>query len=197
MKKKAIPAPKENSRKNAVLKSLAGSVLLIALGVLLLLRPDFATTALASVLGWILIGGGAILITVTVLNWRVMGPLELAVGILAAAAGIFIVIKPNFLASAFGIIIGIYVGFNGVVALLNSLSLYKAGRNALANLILGLILVAIAAVLIFVPLSLSNLLFRIVGGFMVVSGLVNLVLRSRFFLDPPKKQAVVEAREDR
>lgn len=197
MKKKDKPTPKKDARKNALLKSLMGSLLLVALGILLLLRPDFATTTLASVLGWILIGGGAILIAVTVLNWRVMGPAELAIGIVAAAAGIFIVIKPDFLASAFGVIIGVYLGFNGIVALLNSLSLHKAGRNFLPNLILGAVMVVLSLVLIFVPMSLSYLLVRIVGGFMAVSGLVNLVLRSKFYMDLPQpKQKIVDARED-
>lgn len=197
MKKKDKPTPKKDARKNALLKSLMGSLLLVALGILLLLRPDFATTTLASVLGWILIAGGAILIAVTVLNWRVMGPAELSIGIVASAAGIFIVIKPDFLASSFGVIIGVYLGFNGIVALLNSLSLHKAGRNFLPNLILGAVMVVLSLVLIFVPMSLSYLLVRIVGGFMAVSGLVNLVLRSKFYMDLPQpKQKIVDARED-
>lgn len=195
MKKRKDPKAPMDPRKSALLKSLAGSLLLIALGVLLLLRPDFATATVASVLGWILIGGGAILIAVTLLNWNVMGVTELMVGVAAAAAGIFIVIRPDFLASAFGIIIGIYLAIHGLAAIANSLTMKKLGKNFLPLLIMGLLMLVLALVLFFVPMSLSRLLVRIVGGLIILVGLANLVLRSKFFLSLPQKK-IVDARED-
>jgi uncharacterized membrane protein HdeD (DUF308 family) len=185
MKTKQDSAPGKD--KNALLKSLAGSVLLVALGVLLLLRPDFATATVAAVLGWILIGGGAILIAVAILNWDVTGVPELVFGIVAAAAGIFIVIRPNFLASAFGIIIGLYLGFQAISTLITALKLKESGYVFVPTLVLGLVLLALALVLILVPMSLSRLLVRIVGLLMALSGLSHLVLRSRFFMSLPRQ----------
>ena len=185
MKTKQDSAPGKD--KNALLKSLAGSVLLVALGVLLLLRPDFATATVAAVLGWILIGGGAILIAVAILNWDVTGVPELVFGIVAAAAGIFIVIRPNFLASAFGIIIGLYLGFQAISTLITALKLKESGYVFVPTLVLGLVLLALALVLILVPMSLSRLLVRIVGLLMGLSGLSHLVLRSRFFMSLPRQ----------
>lgn len=197
MKKNREPREPMDPRKSALLKSLAGSLLLLALGVLLLLRPDFATTTVASILGWILIAGGAILIAVTVLNWKVMGLTELIVGVAAAAAGIFIVIRPGFLVSAFGIIIGIYLAIHALTAIANSLTMKKMGKNFLPLLIMGLVMLVLALVLIFVPLDFSHLLVRIVGGFIIAGGLANLVLRSKFFLSLPQPdKKVVDARKD-
>ena len=187
MKKRKDPKAPMDPRKSALLKSLAGSLLLIALGVLLLLRPDFATATVASVLGWILIGGGAILIAVAILNWDVTGVPELVFGIVAAAAGIFIVIRPNFLASAFGIIIGLYLGFQAISTLITALKLKESGYVFVPTLVLGLVLLALALVLILVPMSLSRLLVRIVGLLMALSGLSHLVLRSRFFMSLPRQ----------
>ena len=110
MKKKETE-PKNDAPKRVLLKSLIGAALLVALGALLMLRPDFATDDVASVLGWIFVVGGAILIAVDVLNWDVLGLSELLVGIAAAAVGLFVVIRPEFLASHFGTLIGIYLGF--------------------------------------------------------------------------------------
>ena len=183
MKKKQISTATKDSRKTALLKSLAGSALLVALGILLLLRPDFATNTVALALGWILIGGGAILIAVAILNRDVMGLPELIVGIVAAAAGIFIVIRPDFLANLFGTLIGIYLGFQSAVTLISAISLKKSGKLYLPTLVLGLVLTVLALVLIFVPLSLSRFLVRTVGVLMIASGLTNLVLRSKFFMD--------------
>lgn len=182
MEKKQNSTSGNNPRKNALIKSLAGSALLVALGILLLLRPDFATDTVAAVLGWILIGGGAILIAVAVLNWEVMGLPELLVGIIAAAAGIFIVIRPDFLASAFGVIIGIYLGLQSISTLLCALRLKRSGHVFVPTLVLGLVLLTLALVLILVPMSLSRFLVRTVGLVMVIGGIANLVLRSKFFM---------------
>ena len=182
MEKKQNSTSGNNPRKNALIKSLAGSALLVALGILLLLRPDFATDTVAAVLGWILIGGGAILIAVAVLNWEVMGLPELLVGIIAAAAGIFIVIRPDFLAAAFGVIIGIYLGFQSISTLLCALRLKRSGHVFVPTLVLGLVLLTLALVLILVPMSLSRFLVRTVGLVMVIGGIANLVLRSKFFM---------------
>ena len=182
MKKKQNSPAGNDARKNALIKSLAGSALLVALGVLLLLRPDFATATVAAVLGWILIGGGAILIAVAILNWEVMGLPELLVGIIAAAAGIFIVIRPDFLASVFGVIIGIYLGFQSISTLLCALRLKRSGHVFVPTLVLGLVLLTLALVLILVPMSLSRFLVRTVGLVMVIGGIANLVLRSKFFM---------------
>lgn len=194
--KKNPPAKKEPG-KNTLLKSLIGSAILVALGVLLLLRPDFATNTVASVLGWILIGGGAILMAVTILNWELMGLPELIVGIIAAAVGIFIVIRPSFLASAFGAIIGIYLGFQSISNLITAVNLKKAGKVFVPTLILGFVLLALALVLIFVPMSLSRFLVRTVGVLMILGGVTNLVLRSKVFMNLSKKDTkIVDARDE-
>lgn len=197
MKKNPDSAPKKDPRKTALLKSLVGSALLVALGVLLLLRPDFATATVAAVLGWILIGGGALLIAVAILNWEVIGLPELIVGIVAAAAGIFIVIRPDFLASAFGVLIGIYLGFQSISTLITALKLKKSGNFYIPTLVMGLVLLTLALVLIFVPMSLSRLLVRIVGVVLILSGLSNLVLRSKLFMSLPQSDPkVVDALPD-
>lgn len=187
MTKKTETPEKNENQKSALLKTLVSTLLMVALGVLLLLRPDFATATVASVLGWILLGGGAILITVTILNWNTMGLKELIVGIIAAAAGIFIVIRPDFLASLFGVIIGIYLGFQGISTLIDALKLQKSGKMYLPTLIVGLVQVGLALALCFVPMGITWLL-RIIGALMILSGLSDLVLGSRYFSNLPKKE---------
>ena len=197
MKKNATD--KKDPRKNALLKSLISSALLVALGVLLLLKPDFATNTVASVLGWIMIGGGGILMAVTLLNWEVMGLPELIAGIVAASVGIFIVIRPEFLASAFGTLIGIFLGFLSLTNLLSAVKQKNAGKIFVPTLVLGFVLLVLALVLIFVPMSLSRFLVRSVGVVMILGGLTNLVLRSKVFMNLNKAEkdpTIIDARED-
>ena len=181
MKKKEkdmTPNELKKARRSALIKAIGGSLLMVALGVLLMLYPGFGTKTVASILGWTMIAGGAVLITVSILNWDSLGLPELLIGIAVLAVGIFVVIRPLALVSLFGVIIGVYVGFHGIISVLESLKLKKLGYNFLPNLILGLVMFVLALVLIFVPMSFSHLLMRIVGGFMVVAGLSNLVFRA-------------------
>lgn len=180
--------PKNDTPKKALLKSLIGTALLIALGALLLLRPDFATDKVALVLGWVLIVGGAILIAVDVLNWDVMGLSELLVGIVAAAVGLFIVIRPAFLASLFVTFIGIYLGFQSFLNLTTAVNLKKTGKIYVPTLVLGLMMLALALLLIF-PLDLPEVLLQTAGVLMIVGGFANLVLRSKFFTELPKSKS--------
>lgn len=197
MRKKNEITTEKGSRKNDLLKTLVDSALLVALGVLLLLRPDFATTTMASIIGWVLLGGGAILIAITILNWDVMGVLELVAGIAAASVGLFIVIAPHFLADAFGVLIGIYLGFQAISTLVIGLRQRRAGRAFWPTLILGLVLLGLTLLLILVPLNASRFLVQVIGLLMGLSGLAYLVLRSTFYLSRPQKNlSIVEARDD-
>lgn len=199
MKKKQNPPAKKDPQKNALLKSLVSSAILVALGVLLLLRPDFATNTVASVLGWILIGGSAIWMAITILNWEVMGLPELIAGIVAAAVGIFIVIRPEILASAFGALIGIFLGILSIANLTTAMKQKKAGKVFVPTLVLGFVLLVLALVLIFVPMSLYRFLFQIVGVIMILGGLTGLVLRSKLFMNMNQKEKapkIVEARDE-
>ena len=182
MKKKETET-KNDAPKKALLKSLIGAALLVALGALLMLRPDFATNDVALVLGWIFIVGGAILIAVDVLNWDVLGLSEMLVGIVAVAVGLFVVIRPDFLASHFGTLIGIYLGFQSFLNLTTAVNLKKNGKIFMPTLVLGFVLLALALILVFGSLDYSDFLVRFMGVLMIIAGLSNLVLQSKFFTD--------------
>lgn len=169
---------KQQSRRNDLLRAISGSLLMVALGILLLLRPDFGTRTVASVLGWILIVGGGVCIAVSLLNRDVLGWSELLVGIVLAALGFFIVIKPETLVRAFGVIIGIYTVIHGVISLLEGLKLRKLGYGGTVSLVLGAGMTLLGIAMIFVPAGFSNLLMRIFGGGLVLCGSVNLFSRT-------------------
>ena len=55
-------------RRSGIGKAVWGALLLIGMGLLLLLRPDFGTNTVAIVIGWVLIGAGALGVLVSVLS---------------------------------------------------------------------------------------------------------------------------------
>lgn len=185
----------KDPRKTGILKTFVASLLMIGLGFVMLLHPDFANPTVASILGWSMTGVGALLIAVSLLNWNIMGIPELLIGIAMAAVGIFIIIKPEFVAESFGRIIAIYVGFHGLLSLMDSGKLKKLDRNYLPHTIMGGVMIAVALLLIFVPVS-TFWMIRTLGVLVIISGLGNLVLRSKFYLSLPKGRLVFEKADD-
>lgn len=181
----------KDPRKTGLLKTFFASLLIIGLGFVMMLAPDFANPTVALILGWSMIGVGALLIAVSLLNWSIMGIPELLIGIALAAVGIFIVIKTDFVSESFGRVIAVYVAFHGLLSLMDSGKLKKMDRNYMPHTVLGLLMIVVALILIFVPMDMYVLL-RILGGFVAVSGLGNLVLRSKFYLSLPKHGAKSE-----
>lgn len=175
----------KDPRKTGLLKTFFASLLIIGLGFVMMLAPDFANKTVALILGWSMIGVGALLIAVSLLNWSIMGIPELLIGIGLAAVGIFVVVKPDYVSESFGRIIAIYVGFHGLLSLMDSGKLKKMDRNYMPHTVLGCVMIVVALVLIFIHMDMY-LLVRILGGFVTLSGLGNLVLRSKFYLSLPK-----------
>lgn len=172
-------------RKSGILKTFAASLLMIGLGLLMMLHPDFANPTVASILGWSLAGIGVLLAAVILLNWSIMGILELLIAIAMVAVGIFTVVKPAFAAASFGRVIALYVGFQGMLCLMDSGKLKKLDRNYLPHMIAGIVMLAVALILIFTPVDIYWLV-RTMGVLVILSGLSNLVLRSKFYLTLPK-----------
>jgi uncharacterized membrane protein HdeD (DUF308 family) len=101
------------------------------------------------------------------------------------AVGIFIIIKPEFAAASFGRVIALYVGFHGILCLMDSGKLQKLDRNYLPHMIAGFVMLAVALILVFTPVDV-HWLVRTMGALVILSGLSNLVLRSKFYLTLPK-----------
>lgn len=183
------PEKVKDPRKTGILKTFLASLLMIGLGVLMMLYPDFANPTVASVLGWSMVGVGALLVAVSLLNWNIMGIPELLIGLAMIAVGIFVIITPDFVADSFGRIIAVYVGFHGLLSLMDSGKLKKLDRNFMPHTVLGIVMIAVALVLVFVPVRI-HWLIRVLGALVALNGLGNLVLRSKFYLSLPKLGAV-------
>ncbi len=183
------------ARRTGIGKAVWGALLLIGMGLLLLLRPDFGTNTVAMILGWVLIGAGAVGVLVCVLSWPVMGITEIILSLAAAGFGIFILLKPGVLVNILGIALGIYLAVQGLAALFESLKLKKFGYNFIPNLVMALVMLALGVVLLFFPMNVANWAIRLMGGFMVACGASNLLLRTSAVKNLRKPKDVVDADE--
>lgn len=153
----------------SLVKLLLAPVLVILLGLILVINPDSATALISKVLGGILIlmaigtGLGAI--------FNEQG--RIGKGILAvilAVAGGWLNSNPLALAAWIGRIIGILLAIDGVQDILE---LRKQGKTFL----LPLIITAVGAVLVLMPMTTSRLVFTLCGVVVLVIGVVMLLDR--------------------
>lgn len=189
---KKLPAPEKTGkekvkdpRKSGILKTFLVSLLMIGLGFLMMLSPDFANPTVASILGWSMVGVGVLLVVVSLLNWNIMGLPELLIGVALVAVGIFVIVKDDFVAESFGRIIAVFVGFHGLLCLMDGGKLKKLDRNFMPHTVAGIVMLAVALTLVFVDMEVFWLV-RTLGALVILSGLGNLILRSKFYLSLPK-----------
>jgi uncharacterized membrane protein HdeD (DUF308 family) len=201
-KEKALEQKKQekDNRRSDFTRAVGGSLMLMAIGFLLILRPDLGSAAVAVVVGWTLIGIGAIGILICILSWPVLGWGTLLVSIAAVALGVYLLLNPLTLASLFGIAVGLYLLlFQGFGSLLESLRLRKMGLKFLPNLIVSLVLIVLGAALIFAPLASSRLVMMLFGIGLVISGAINMMLRAWAagkLSNPKEDPNIIDADED-
>lgn len=151
-----------------------GSVLLIILGIVLLLKPDFGSAAIGTIFGWFLVGGGIVGFVIGFLSWPGLGLGEIVISGALLATGVYLLNHPMVLASLLGILLGILLASQGLGALRDALRIKRHGGYFKLGLILGIGMVALGIFLIFSPLTTSRFVMTVAGIIMIVCGLSNL-----------------------
>ena len=139
---------------------LATPVALMALGLILLLRPDSVSALLATVLGW------AILLIREGTASKVVGAL------VCFALGGWMLNHPLALASGIGRLVGIVLLIRGGQDLLAS----HYGQSKLLSLITALV----GLILILLPMTTSRLVFALCGALVLAVGIGMLLERLRW-----------------
>ena len=182
-KKKKMAKEQAKERRSGVSKAVWSALLMVGMGLLLLLRPDFGTNAVATILGWVLIAAGAVGVLVCVLSWPVMGVLEIVLSVAVAGFGVFILIRPDMLVKILGVALGIYLALQGLGALGESLKLKKFGYDFVPNLVMALVTLGLGVLLLFFPMTAAGWAIRLSGGGMVLCGGAELLLRTKAVKD--------------
>lgn len=165
--------------RTALAGGILGSALMVLAGVLLLVKPDLGSAAVAAVIGWgviLISSAGALAGILSRTAWGFSG---LALSALGLCAGIYLVRHPLSLASILGFVLGAYLAFQGISGLVEALKLKRSGLGCRANLVLAAVLLAFGVVLIAFPLSASQLVMTLCGIALVGCGVSNLVIRWR------------------
>ena len=142
-----------------------------ALGVALLVIPDLFLQTACYVTGAVLIAYGVISLLGCVREHR-MNLFTGLVDVIAVGVGIFIITQPKAISSILPIIFGLILLLDGILNIRHGVGLHRFGDpSGKTVLILGIITVALGAVILLNPYSTAKMTFRLIGVALVYSGL--------------------------
>jgi len=181
--------------KNILLRGMVFPICTVLAGLLLLTNPDLGSAAVAAIIGWGLIIVGAVGCGICLLSWPILGIGEILLGLIAIATGIYLLINPLMLAKMVGLLLGIVLAYQGITALLDARKLRRKGLGFKFNLILSVLMLVLGVVLIFSPLTASQLVMTLCGIALIIFGGVSLVNKIRIIkaLQAPAKPKVIDA----
>ena len=155
--------------------------LCVACGVILFLWPALSVRIACMLLGIVLVLMGG----VHLVNYfgapagTLIRQAELAVAVIFAAVGIWIVLQPDFLAGLIPVITGILLILHGGNDLRQAVCLGKARYTYWwLALLLAILTVAAGCVLIWNPFRAASLAVKVIGAFLVYDGVSDLWIMS-------------------
>lgn len=153
------------------------SIFCVVLGIALIIDPNFFTDAIGYVIGGLFTAFGA----VELIRYFAMGKDDqsysssLVRGIILAAIGIFIIIRPDFIPKVIAVVCGLYMLISGIVNIQDSLNLRRAGVESWnVSCISASVTTLVGILLLFDPLILGETAMIVLGIALLVSGVTNI-----------------------
>ena len=172
-----------------------GDAVLLFVGLLLLLKPDFGSVAIAAIIGWGLVIIAALGVVLCIASWPVCGKSELLLSIGGVIFGIILLIRPLALSTILGLGLGIILIFQGVRQLRTFRTLRKLGQPGYVQLIFAVFTLTLAVILLVVPMTASRIVISICAVAMMLYAIVNLVYQLRPRHDDPTYSDIIDADE--
>jgi len=173
--------------------SIISSVALIAFAILLIVQSEATIMAVSYVIGGILIAIGVLAELQFIKNIKENpASMEIVYGIVCVILGIIVITNPQEIASVIPLVIGFIIIINSVAKLSYSLELRKEKNDLwLATLVLSIIMTICGVLLIFNPFQGAIFITRIVGIFILVYAVLDLISTFVIINTLKKMQAIV------
>jgi len=169
-------------------------ILYVILGLILLISPEFTSKFVCYLFGMILIVFGITLIFSFIsISFTFFRGFTTVLGILIAAAGLFIMIHPAFIISLIPLGVGIYLFINSIFKLQNSLLLKKNNyRNWLSVFLFAAVMIVLSLILIMNAFEIATTLIRIIGLFLIANSIFDVWTIRRVSKKPDESKTTVE-----
>ncbi len=178
--------------------AVISSIILIALGLLLVIMPNIASTLVFVSIGVMLVVIGIINIIryLQMDTTQILSTYALSIGIISLVGGILIMIFRPLLLASVPFICGGIVAVGGVLQLQKSLQFRKMNvRLWYIDIILAGLLLAVGTLILINPFKTAMLLTRIIGIALMFEGILSIISGAAY--EKKKKAFFVEFEEDK
>ncbi len=167
---------------NVLKNYIVDAILLIALGLVMLIWPQWSLKIIFTWvgIGLIVMGLIKVLVYFTAPNKTERSATELLVGFLQLAVGIFAIVKAEFLASHFPIVAAILLAYGAIMMIVRAVKLKDGSQKSfILSLVLGIVTLVLAVVIFVHPVVLANLMMQSAGLAMIVEGISLLIVMAQ------------------
>lgn len=153
------------------------AILTLILGVLLITSPGTAMRTVFLLVGWTLvISGAASLLTALLSKGQPVGQGDLVLGLVQVATGLVVLMRPGFLMSLAGIVVGFVLLIHGIHDIQHARESKALGYEWKMSMGVGIGAVVMGIIVMINPFSTLETLLRIAGIFLLVDGLADLLM---------------------
>ena len=178
--------------------TVISSIILIALGLILVIMPNIASTLVFVSIGVMLVAIGII----NIVRYFSMNQKEqitsfaLAIGIISCAGGILIMILRPLLLAMLPFLCGGIVSIGGILQLQKALQFKKMNVRAwYIDMIFAGVLLTLGIIILLNPFKTAMVLMRLIGVALMIEGIMNIL--SGAVYEKKKKAFFVEFEEDK
>lgn len=178
--------------------NLISSVILIALGLILIIMPNIASALVFVSVGIMLVAVGVINIVryFTMEQRQQIISYALAIGIISCAGGILIMILRPLLLAALPFLCGGIVVIGGVLQLQKALQFKKMNVRAwFVDLVFACVLLILGTIILLNPFKTAMVLIRLIGAALLIEGVLSIISGVKY--EKKKNAFFVEFEEDK
>ena len=165
--------------KNKIFKSsLITAIALITIGILLIFKSEFTINLITYIIGGILVAVGALAIVRFIKNAKEenINSLDIVYGTVTIMFGMIVILNPKAIASIIPIIIGIVIIINSAMKLQFSFELKKYQDTKWKEMmIISIVSTICGLVLLCNPFAGAKVITQIIGIFIIVSGILEII----------------------
>ncbi len=160
--------------KNVKVDFIISSALCVLLGIMIVIYRDGVINLLGRTLAILMILIGVVYLGSFLLNLSVNG-FSVAMGILALAAGIWILINPGWIVSLIPVVIGVLLLFHGIRAVMETINARQNGYGSWGvSFVLALICLLSGCICVFDAFEVVENAIVLVGIILIFNGLTNI-----------------------
>jgi len=179
--------------KKLFVSSIISSVVLFVVGLFLVIRPASTLSLISYVLGGILV----IIGTTSLVNYykdkKSVSTFELIYGVISLIAGLVLILNPKALASLIPFVIGVWILISSLIKLKYIWDLNDTkSKSWTTSLIITIIMLVLGVVLIFNPFEGAVMITRMIGIFVIIYAILDVVQSSIIKKSVKEIQKVIE-----